>query len=116
MFLSSSKNSENLNFSTVHSNSNFRNLCWMIRTQPISPLFLLYSNYYFKNSSESFNSRSLQIYLRTLRCNFTKFCKCTYSWKNKLFFVIQSSTSRHQRSPFYFCILTRFPNLDLDFS
>ena len=45
-FLSSSKNSENLNFSTVHQqqqNSDFQNFCWMIRTQPISllKLFLL---------------------------------------------------------------------------
>ena len=34
-FLSSSKNSGNLNFSTVHSgkNSIFWNFCWMIRTQ-----------------------------------------------------------------------------------
>ena len=55
MFLSSSKNSENLNFSTVHSRKIqiFWNSCWMIRTQPISllKLFLLYLNFRWNGPS-----------------------------------------------------------------
>ena len=40
---------------------------------------------------------------RPMRCNFTKFCKCTNSWKNKLI-LCDSEFHIASSEIFYFCI------------